>query len=346
MKRIKIATALILAAALIFLVYAGCAKRFDGESEIVPDFVFRYAENQAADYPTTLGANKFAELVAERTSGRIKIVVFHSAELGSEVECIEQLRFGGIDFARLSLSQLAEVSQSINVLHLPYLYRDEAHMWRVLDGEIGDSFLGALEEQNIIGLSWYNAGARCFYTTVPIRKVEDLQGLTIRVQESAMMADMVRLLGASAAPIVYSEVYSALQTGRIDGAENNWPSYESMSHYEVARYFYLDQHTRVPEMQVISRAAMEKLSEEDMEIIRECAKESALFEREEWARREKLSEQICIEKGVEVVVPGPEDVKLMQELCQPLYEKYAADSMSIVDRIIQLGQDEIPESAS
>lgn len=344
MKRIRITAALIIAG-LLFLLQPGCANRFDGESEIVPDFVFRYAENQAADYPTTLGANKFAELVEERTSGRIKIIVFHSAMLGSEVDCIEQLRFGGIDFARLSLSQLAEVSPSINVLHLPYLYRDEEHMWRVLDGKIGDDFLGALEEANIIGLSWYNAGARCFYTTVPIHKVEDLRGLTIRVQESAMMAEMVRLLGASAAPLVYSEVYSALQTGRIDGAENNWPSYESMSHYEVARYFYLDQHTRVPEMQVISRAAMEKLSEDDMDIIRECAKESALFEREEWAKREEDSEMICRDSGVEVTVPEPEDLQLMQELCEPLYEKYAAGYMDIVEQIIMLGQNERSESA-
>jgi len=345
MKRVRAAAVLIIVG-LLFSLYTGCANYFDSESEIVPDFVFRYAENQAADYPTTLGANKFAELVEERTSGRIRIIVFHSAELGSEVECIEQLRFGGIDFARLSLSQLAKASPSINVLHLPYLYSDEDHMWRVLDGDIGDDFLGALEEANIIGLSWYNAGARSFYTTVPIRKIEDLRGLTIRVQESTMMAEMVRLLGASAAPLVYSEVYSALLTGRIDGAENNWPSYESMSHYEVARYFYLDQHTRVPEMQVISRAAMEKLSEEDMEIIRECAKESALFERKEWTKRETRSEKICRDNGVEVTVPGSEDVRLMQELCRPLYEKYAADYMDIVERINQLRLDEIPESAS
>lgn len=325
---------------LLLLLASGCSAWMAGESAVAPEHVFRYAENQAADYPTTLGANRFAELVAERTDGRIQIVVYHSAQLGSEMECIEQLRFGGIDFARLSLSQLAELDPSIHVLHLPYLYRDEEHMWQVLDSEIGDDYLGALESQNILGLSWYNAGARSFYTTVPVRGAADLQGLTIRVQESTMMAEMVRLLGASATPIVYSEVYSALKTGQIDGAENNWPSFESMSHYEVARYFYLDQHTRVPEMQVISKAAAERLPEADLEIIRECARESALFEREEWMKRETRSEQLCRDNGVEVTIPTAEDIARMQELCKPLYEKYAGDHMDIVERIIALELDD------
>lgn len=338
MNRISKASHLMILALLLFTPLAGCTDSFDGESEPIPEFVFRYAENQAADYPTTMGADKFAELVEERTNGRIKIVVFHSAQLGSETECIKQLQFGGIDFARLSLSQLAEVSESINVLHLPYLYNDEEHMWRVLDGEIGSDFLGSLEERNIIGLSWYNAGARSFYTAVPVHGVKDLEGLTIRVQESSMMADMVRVLGAIPEPIVYSDVYSALKTGRIDGAENNWPSYESMSHYEVAKYFYLDEHTRVPEMQVMSKAAMDKLSVEHMEIIRQCARESALFEREEWTRREERSETVCRENGVLVTIPAPEDLQLMKELCQPLYQKYASGYMDIVDKILQLGQ--------
>lgn len=302
----------------------------------VPEHVFRYAENQAADFPTTLGANRFAELVWERTGGRIQIVVYHDAQLGSEVEVVEQLRFGGVDFARLSLSQLAEVSPSLGVLQLPYLYRDEAHMWRVLDGEIGGAFLGVLGGENIVGLSWYNAGARSFYTTTPVRAPEDLRGLRIRIQESTMMASMVRLLGATPVPIVYSEVYSSLKTGLVDGAENNWPSYESTAHHEIARYFYQDQHARVPEMQVISAAAAQKLSSEDMRIVRECARESALFQRKEWALRENRSEEACKAQGVEVVVPGAEDSLRLEELCRPLYEQYAADYSGVLERIAAL----------
>ncbi|WRS28510.1 TRAP transporter substrate-binding protein [Oscillospiraceae bacterium MB08-C2-2] len=341
MKRKRIISYLFICT-LLMSVQIGCGRSLSSENEVVPQFVFRYAENQAADYPTTLGANKFAELVEERTGGRIKIVVFHSAQLGSEVECIEQLRIGGIDFARLSLTQLAEVEPSFNVLHLPYLYRDEEHMWQVLDSEIGNHFLGALEKQNILGLSWYTAGSRSFYTTVPIESLGDFKGLNIRVQESTMAAEMVRLIGATASPIVFSDVYSALQTGRIDGAENNWPSYESTSHYEVAQYYYWTEHTRVPEMQVISQEALQKLSDEDMEIIRECAKESALFQRQEWGKRTERSKKICYENGVEVILPKAEDIALMQELCRPLYEKYAADYMDIVEQIFAMGLEEAP----
>lgn len=318
----------------LLVLLAGCNSTQN--SNVVPEFIFRYAENQGEDYPTTLGAYKFAELVSERTNGRIKIVVYHSAELGSEIECIQQLQFGGLDFARLSLSQLAEVDSSMSALQLPYLYRNDEHMWKVLDGEIGDAFLGALEGDNLIGLSWYNAGARSFYTTEPVRSFADLKDLTIRVQESSMMADMVSLLGATPTPIVYSEVYSSLRLGEVDGAENNFPSYESMSHYKVAKYYYLDEHTRVPEMQVMSKITMEKLSDEDIAIIMECAKESALFEREEWIKRQEKSQQICEESGVEIVVPTAAELQTMQELCQPLYEKYAGDSMDIVDAILQM----------
>ncbi len=326
-----------MAAAAACLLLSGCGGH---QSVSAPEYVFRYAENQAADYPTTLGAEHFAQLVFERTGGRIQIVVYPDAELGSEAAVIEQLRFGGIDFARLSLSPLAEVAPSLSVLHLPYLYRDEAHMWQVLDGEIGDSFLCALDAVNIIGLSWYNAGARSFYTTEPVNSPDDLRGLEIRVQESSMMAEMVRLLGAIPVPIVYSDVYSALETGRVDGAENNWPSYESMAHHEVAPYFYLDKHNRVPEMQVISAAAAAKLSAEDMEIIRLCAHESAIFQREEWARRERLSEETCKAQGVIAVQPGEDDLKLLEELCKPLYESYAADHSSVLEQIISLRAEE------
>jgi tripartite ATP-independent transporter DctP family solute receptor len=257
------------------------------------------------------------------------------------MQVIEQLRFGGIDFARISLSQLTEGAPSLGVLQLPFLYRDEEHMWRVLDGEIGTPFLKIPEEENILGLSWYDAGARNFYTTTPVRSPEDLVGLRIRVQESAIMSEMVELLGAEPVPLVYGDVYSALMTGLVDGAGNNWPSYESMAHYEVARYFYQDQHNRVPEMQVISAQAAEKLSPEDMTIIRECARESALFQREEWARRETKSKEACIAAGVEVTVPDEDDLLKMQELCSPLYDKYAAEYGEVLAAIEALQKEGI-----
>lgn len=300
-----------------------------------PEHVFRYAENQPQDYPTTQGAYKFAELVEEKTNGRIKIEVYHGAQLGDEKSVIEQLQFGAIDFTRVSLSPLAEFSDSLNVLQLPYLYRDDAHMWTVLDGGIGAEFLASIESAGLVGLSWYGAGSRNFYNSKrEIKTLEDLKGLNIRVQESGLMMGMVEALGANPTPMAYGEVYSGLQTGTIDGAENNWPSYESTSHYEVAKYFVLDEHTRVPEMQMMSKMTMEKLSPEDMAIIRECALESAKFERKAWAEREEASEEKVRAAGAVITELSAEEKAKFQAACKPLYAKFAGDYTEIIDRIL------------
>ena len=241
----------ILAAGLILALSAsvwGCQSREKGAGEEnVPEFVLTYAENQAEDYPTTQGAYRFAELVKQRTGGKVEILINAEGILGDERTVIEQLQFGGVDFARVSLSPLSEFVPELNVLQLPYLYTGAEHMWKVLEGEIGDSFLGSFEGSSLVALSWYDAGARNFYNSVrPIEKLEDMKGLTIRVQESELMSDSIRVLGAVPKQMAYGEVYSGLQTGEIDGAENNWPSYESTRHYEVARYYTIDEHTRVP----------------------------------------------------------------------------------------------------
>ncbi len=301
-----------------------------------PEYVFFYAENQIADYPTTLGALRFAELVQERTQGRIHIIVESEAKLGAESEVLEQIQYGGIAFARISLSQIAEQVPEMNVLQLPYLYRDSEHMWRVLDGEIGDDFLQKVSPYGYIGLSWYDAGARNFYSVdKPITCLEDFQGMTIRVQESDMMVDMVEALGAKAVKIAYSAVYSALQRQTIDGAENNWPSYEAMNHYEVAPYFTVDEHTRVPEMQICSAYVWEQLSEEDRKIIRECAQESAEYERELWRDREETARQTAIENGTQVIRLSPEEKERFRNAMSGIYEEYCADSTELIQTIME-----------
>lgn len=309
------------------------------QEEVVPEYIFCYAENQTEDYPTTLGAKRFAELVEEKTGGRIRIIVQAEGKLGTEREVLQQLQYGGIDFARVSLSQLAELVPQMNVLQMPYLYESSAHMWQVLEGEIGDSLLENVSSRDMVGLSWYDAGARNFYSTQkPITCLEDIQGMRIRVQESEVMADMVETLGATALPITYAEVYSSLERGLCDGAENNWPSFETMNHYEVAKYYLVDEHTRVPEMQLCSAHTWEKLSEEDRMIIRECAKESALYQREQWALREEASRQIALENGVEEVILPPEEKQRFRQEMSEIYEKYCSDYMEIIDRIIAEGE--------
>ncbi len=323
--------AVITAAAFLLAFFVG--KKSGAEN--APELVLFYAENQIADYPTTQGAEMFANLVYERTGGRIKILVKHDAELGSESEVIEQMRYGGIGFARVSLSQLAEHVPEMNVLQMPYLYTSSEHMWRVLDGEIGDLFLQKAGDYGLVGLSWYDAGARNFYSTKPITCLEDLNGMNIRVQESAMMADMVSALSANPSKIVYSEVYSAIEQGLVDGAENNWPSYEAMRHYIVARYYTIDEHTRVPELQLCSRAIWDKLSPEDQKIISDCARESALYERRLWAEREKSSRKVCEESGITVIELSPEEKARFRDAMSEVYTKYCGDQMDMLQKIME-----------
>ncbi len=321
---------------IALILVAGIIWRYRSQHQKEPEFVLSYAENQTKDYPTTLGAQKFADLVGERSGGRIQILVLAGGELGAESDVIAQMQYGGVDFARVSLSQLAEYIPQLNVLQMPYLYENSAHMWKVLDGSIGDDFLDIVSQNELIGLSWYDAGARNFYNSKkPITCLEDMQGMRIRVQESEVMVDMIEALGASAIPIPYADVYSALEQGTVDGAENNWPSYEAMNHYEVAKYYTIDEHNRVPEMQICSKHTWDKLSEEDQQMILDCAKESALYERKLWKERESESEAKAIEQGVEVVELSSEEKKRFQEAVTGIYEKYCADQMDIIEKIIE-----------
>lgn len=307
--------------------------------EVEPEFVFSYAENQTKGYPTTLAAQYFADLVEEKTDGRIRIIVHAQGELGTEKEVLQQLQYGGIDFARVSLSPLAELFPEMNVLQMPYLYENSDHMWRVLDGDIGNTFLEYVNSGELVGLSWYDAGARNFYNSVrPITCLEDMEGLRIRVQESEVMADMVESLGAIAQPITYSEVYSSLERGFCDGAENNWSSYEAMLHYEVAGYYTVDEHTRVPELQLCSLHTWNVLSGQDREIIAECAKESALYERELWVKYEEEARMAAIEKGTKVVELSEEEKERFQKTVQPIYKKYCGEYMDIIYQIMELGE--------
>ena len=280
------------AAAGAMLGFGACQKQETASDK--PELVLRYAENQPEDYPTTQAALAFGNLLEEQTGGRVKVAVYSKGELGAEMSVIQQIQFGGIDFARVSLSQLAEYMPALNVLQLPFLYQDADQMWRVLDGSIGDEFLTRLDAIDLTGLSWFDAGVRSFYTRQKVTCLAELQGLRLRVQESDTMSMMVSALGADPVQVVYSQVYAALHNGQIDGAENNWPSYEAMSHYEVAPYFLRDEHTRVPEIQLASIPAMEKVAALDPtfpDILRSCARESALIERTLWAEQEEGAEQ-------------------------------------------------------
>ena len=296
--------------------------------------VLRLAETHSQDYPTTQGNYHFAQLVEERTDGRITVEVFHSAQLGEERAVIEQVQFGAIDMTRVSISPLAAFSPGLDALQMPYLYDSTDHMWRVLKGPIGDEMLASVEDAGFVGLAWYESGARSFYNSVrPIESVEDLEGLRIRVQESRLMVGLVEALGAVATPMPFGEVYGALQTGVIDGAENNWPSYYSTSHYEVAQYYTLDRHTQVPEILIASTIAMDRLSAEDQQIIRQAARDSIDFQRERWAEFVAQAEQEIRGNGNVITELSPDALAAFQAAMQPLYEGLNDEAVAVVERI-------------
>lgn len=318
---------------LLILVLALCLAGCREEPEVVPEFVLTYAENQPENYPTTMGALEFARLVEERTDGKVVIVVRHSGELGSEEEVLSQMYFGGIDFARVSLSAVSDEIPVLNVLQLPFLYEDAAHMWRILDGQIGRDFLEVFGEGDLVGLSWYDAGSRCFYTRTPVNRASDLAGQVIRVQDSQMMRDMVQLLGATAVTLPYSDVYAAFETGQIDGAENNWAAYRAQAHCRYAKFYTVDQHTRVPEIQLCSQRTWEQLPEEYRQVIAQCAEESALYQRQLWDEYEMAARTEAIVLGCQEITLRKEAMDEFRELVQPLYETYCGDYLDLIEAI-------------
>jgi len=322
---------LTLAAGLVFA--AGQADTASAEKPIV----LRLAETHGADYPTTQGDYEFARLVEERSNGRIKIEVYPGSQLGEERAVIEQVQFGAIDFTRVSMSPLAAFSPDLNALQMPYLYRNADHMWEVLNSKIGDDFLDSMEDAGFVGLSWFDSGARSFYNSVrPIKSVADLAGLKIRVQESDLMIGLVESLGAVATPMPFGEVYSGIQTGVIDGAENNWPSYYSTSHYEVAKYFTLDEHTRVPEITIASKLSMDKLSKEDQALIKQAAKDSMAFQIKAWADYEKVAEEAVRANGNQV--DYLDDNSAFQAAMQPMYDALSPELKAVVAEIRAVGK--------
>lgn len=293
----------------------------------------RLAEVHPEGYPTTMADWEFSRLVEERTDGRYKIEVYPGGQLGDEKSVTEQIQFGALDFGRLSLSPITEFEKSLNVLMLPYIYRDKEHMFKVVDGPIGDGLLEKLEKNGLVGLAWYDAGARSFYNSKKeVKSPADMKGLKIRVQETKLMMDLVSALGASPVAMAYGDVYSALQTGVIDGAENNWPSYDSSHHYEVAKFYTVDEHTRVPELILTSKMVMDKLSAEDQEIFKQAAREAAEFERVEWAKYELESEKKVKEAGNTITLL--ETNAEFQEKVKSLYDEFGKGYEDLIQSII------------
>ena len=309
MKLMKSLTGMLLATAAMVMTASACETTLKS-SVTHPD-----------GYPTVEAVKAMGKMLEERTGGRLCIEIYHSAQLGQEKDTIEQTQFGAIDLNRVSLGPFNNIIEETQVPSLPYIFRSVDHMHHVMDGPIGQEILDAFAAHDLIGLAFYDGGSRSFYNKEkPIKSMADLKGMKFRVMQSDMFVDMVSALGANATPLPYGEVYSSIQTGVIDGAENNWPSYDTSGHYEVAKYYTLDQHLIVPEVLVMSKKSWDKLSAEDQAAIRASAKDSVPVMRDLWVAQEKISEDKVRAAGSEIVTDI--DKTPFIEAMKPVYEKY------------------------
>lgn len=323
MKVLKTTLAALLATAAL----AGAAS---AECEIT----LRSSDTHPDGYPTVEGVKAMAAEVKEKTQGRICIEVFPSSQLGEEKDTIEQTQFGVIDMIRASFGSFNDIVPITQTVSLPYLYKSDEHLHKVMDGPIGQEIAKGFEEHGLVPLAYYDGGARSFYNgKKPIKTVEDLKGLKFRVMQNDVFVDMMTALGATATPMPYGEVYSSIQTGVIDGAENNFPSYDSSGHAEVAKYFTLDQHLMVPELVAVAKTSWDKLSPEDQAIMREAAQNSATLQRRLWAEQEKASEAKVAAAGAEIIKDV--DKTAFIEAMAPVYEKYVTtpEARDLVKRI-------------
>ena len=285
---------------------------------------FRAADNQIEDYPTVQALQFLARRVAERTNGRHRIQVFHSRQLGEEKDTIEAARAGAIDLNRTNTVPLGAYVPVLNVLAMPFLFRSPDHLHKVLDGDIGEEILEAFRPAGFIGLTFYDSGARSIYNnTRAIRSLADVKGLKIRIQQSQLMVDMVKALGAEPVELPYGQVLTGLATKLVDGAENNWPSYVTTDHFRHAGYYSLTEHLMAPEVLVMSVKAWESLDEQDRRIFREAARESNMFMRQRWRMLEAESRKRAEAAGVMIV--NNLDRKPFEEAMAPLYAKAEAD---------------------
>lgn len=276
-------------------------------------------------YPNTVALEEFAEAVAEQTEGRVTPRVYNNAVLGDQSDAIEQTRNGALDFANFNMGPMGPIVPETNVFSLPFLFNNVEHMHTVMDGEIGGRFADALEDKGLVVLSWFDSGARSIYNTKrPIKTPEDVAGLKIRVMNNDLYVDMIAAMGGNATPMSYGEVYQSLTTGVLDGAENNYPSFESSNHYETTDYYSLTEHLIIPECLCVAKSSWEKLSGEDQEIIRNVAQEASMRQRELWVESSEESRQIVLDHGVEI--NEVDDKAAFQVLMEPMYEEFIASN--------------------
>ncbi|WP_116124795.1 TRAP transporter substrate-binding protein [Lewinella sp. IMCC34183] len=319
---------------LLTLLLSGCAEDLEGNR------VLRLAHGLDTGHPVHLGMVYMAERLAELSNGELTISIYPNNQLGSERQCLELLQIGSLDMTKVSAAVLENFSPEIAVLSLPYVFRGREHIYKFQDSPLGREMLSASEEFRLRGLVYFDAGQRSFYTKDhPINVPADLQGEKIRVQLSATAIAMVQALGGSPTPISYGELYTALQQGVVDGAENNPPSFYTSRHYEVCKYYTLDEHTAVPDVLMIGTEAWARLSEQERSWLQAAADEAVVYQRELWQEAEADALAKVEAEGVQIIRPdkGP-----FIEQTAPILESYRSQPRlySLIQQIIAMAPED------
>ena len=284
---------------------------------------FHSSDVHPEDYPTVMAVKFMSDYMKQKSGGKDSIKVYTMSQLGSEKDTIEQTKIGALDFVRINVAPMNNICPETMVPTMPFLFRSTDHMRKVLDGPIGDEILKACEKQGFIGLAFYDSGSRSLYTVKkPVKSLADVKGLKIRVQQSDLWVALLQAMGANATPIPYAEVYTALKTGVVDGAENNWPSYDTARHYEVAKYYAITDHSMAPEMLLMSKKVYDGLTPDEQKTIREAAKASVPYMRKLWDAKELESRKKVEAGGAQIVEV---DKKSFADAMKPVYDKFITD---------------------
>jgi tripartite ATP-independent transporter DctP family solute receptor len=297
--------------------------------------VLKASDVHPLGYPTVDAVQNMGKKLEKATNGRLSVQMYAAMQLGGEKEAIEQAQVGAVQFARVSVGALGPVIDELNVFNMPYLFRSTAHMQKVIDGPIGQELMDKVTNNpkaGLVALAWMDAGARSLYDTKkPIRNIADLKGMKFRVMGNPMFIDMMNALGGNGVSMGYDQVFNALQTGVVDGAENNPPSFVFDNHYQVAKFYTLDEHLIVPEMLVFSRKTWDTLSKEDQALLVKFGREAQQEERVLWAKYEKDAMDKARAAGIQITEIA--DKKPFQDAVKPVWDKYGPKYADMIKRI-------------
>ncbi|MDT8402890.1 MAG: TRAP transporter substrate-binding protein [Bacteroidales bacterium] len=318
---------------LIFLVLLSAACMHDSKIEVL-----KLAHGLDTEHPVHKSMVYMAEILKEESGGSLTIDIYPSAQLGSERQCIELLQIGSLDITKVSASALEGFAPAYKVLSLPFIFDDREHSYEILDGNTGREILLSSEKYWLRGLTFYDAGSRSFYTKDrPVKHPDDLKGLSIRVMKSPTAIEMINSFGGNPTPISWGELYTSLQTGRVDAAENNPPSFFHSHHYEVCKYYCLDEHTSVPDVLLISTITWKQMDEKERKWLENAARRSSIYQRKLWIEDEKESMRQLEAAGVTIIPTEEIDREAFRKAVDGMYERASADPVvgHLIEKIKQ-----------